>query len=48
LKIAPYVYQESREQEMRLFPQLTAMGVDGIITNSVDQLRAFFKGKTET
>lgn len=41
LKVAPYVDQETRLEEKEAFPRLTALGVDGIITNAVDQLKAF-------
>lgn len=38
LAIAPWVYHETRAEEQKKFPELIAMGVDGIITNAVDLL----------
>jgi glycerophosphoryl diester phosphodiesterase len=43
LKVAPYVSQENRREESDAFSRLTGLGVDGLITNAVDQLKAFLK-----
>lgn len=43
LKVASYASKESRAAESKTFPRLTAMGVDGFITNAVDQLDSFVK-----
>ncbi len=41
IKVYPYVSNETRSEEQALFPQLSAMGVDGIVTNAVDLLQEF-------
>ncbi len=38
LPVIPWVHGETRAQEQEKFPQLMAMGVDGLITNAVDLL----------
>jgi len=45
LSIAPWVNNETRAEEQKKFPELIAMGVDGIITNAVDLLNQAI-GKT--
>jgi glycerophosphoryl diester phosphodiesterase len=39
LPILPWVNHQTRDEEKTLFPKLMEMGVDGLITNSVDLLR---------
>jgi glycerophosphoryl diester phosphodiesterase len=38
LPLLPWVNHQTRQQEQALFPELIGMGVDGLITNSVDLL----------
>ncbi len=45
MKIAPWVYHETRKEEEVLFPELVKMGVDSIVTNAVDSLNTFLNKK---
>lgn len=45
LRITPWVDSETRLQETERFPALIEMGVDGIITNAVDQLQQTLQTK---
>lgn len=45
LSVVAWASGETREEERQKFPQLMAMGVDGLITNAVDLLNAAVKDR---
>ncbi|WP_303673220.1 glycerophosphodiester phosphodiesterase [Vampirovibrio chlorellavorus] len=45
LPVVAWASSETREEERQKFPQLMAMGVDGLITNAVDLLNAAVKDR---
>ncbi len=47
MKIVPWVYHETRDEEKQAFPKLVQMGVDGICTNAVDALQEYLKSKDD-
>jgi len=45
LQTRPWVYHETREEELNAFPRLKQLKVDGVITNAIDLAQDYFDKK---